>query len=64
MASANFLRTIAVGAFAEDGVPVISGLRADEWVVAAGTHLLLEGERVAPIDRQNRPVNLAASAAR
>ncbi len=58
------LRTIAVGAFAEDGVPVISGLRADEWVVAAGTHLLLEGERVAPIDRQNRPVNLAASAAR
>jgi multidrug efflux system membrane fusion protein len=55
-------RRIAVGAYAEDGVPVLSGLRADEWVVAAGAHLLLEGERVMPIDRHNRPVALAATA--
>lgn len=58
------LRTIAVGAFSEDGVPIISGLRPEEWVVAAGAHLLLEGERVAPIDRQNRPVTLATSVKR
>ncbi len=43
----------------EDGVPVLSGLRAEEWVVAAGVHLLLEGQRIAPIDRDNRPVALA-----
>jgi multidrug efflux system membrane fusion protein len=49
------LRRIAVGAYGEEGVPVLSGLRADEWVVAAGAHLLLEGEKIAPIDRDNRP---------
>jgi multidrug efflux system membrane fusion protein len=49
------LRRIAVGAYGEDGVPVLSGLRADEWIVAAGAHLLLEGEKIAPIDRDNRP---------
>jgi multidrug efflux system membrane fusion protein len=55
-------RRIAIGAYAEDGVPVLSGLSADEWVVAAGAHLLLEGEQVLPIDRNNRPVAIAAAA--
>jgi multidrug efflux system membrane fusion protein len=50
------LRRIAVGAYAEDGVPVLSGLRAEDWVVSAGAHLLIEGEKVTPIDRDNRPV--------
>ena len=30
--------------------------RPDDWVVAAGGHLLREGEPVAPVDRDNRPV--------
>jgi multidrug efflux system membrane fusion protein len=54
------LRRIAIGAYGEDGVPVLSGLRGDEWVVAAGAHLLLEGQKVTPIDRDNRPVAMGA----
>jgi multidrug efflux system membrane fusion protein len=57
------LRRIAVGAYGEDGVPVLSGLRVDEWVVAAGAHLLVEGEKITPIDRDNRPVALTGVAA-
>jgi multidrug efflux system membrane fusion protein len=56
------LRRIAIGAYSEDGVPVLSGLRADEWVVAAGAHLLLEGQKVVPIDRDNRPVAMGGGA--
>ena len=33
-----------------------SGLQANDWVVAAGGHLLREGQAVAPVDRENRPV--------
>jgi multidrug efflux system membrane fusion protein len=57
------LRRIAIGAYGEDGVPVLSGLRADEWVVAAGAHLLLEGQKITPIDRDNRPVAMGAGGA-
>jgi multidrug efflux system membrane fusion protein len=35
---------------------VLSGLPADAWVVAAGGHLLREGQAVLPVDRDNRPV--------
>lgn len=55
-------RPVRIGPFGEDGVPVLAGLRAGEWVVAAGAHLLVEGERVAPIDRDNRPVAVGAAA--
>jgi multidrug efflux system membrane fusion protein len=55
------LTPVTVGAYREDGVPVLSGLQPTDWVVAAGAHLLLEGEQVAPIDRDNRPVALGAS---
>ena len=58
------LTPIRIGPYGEDGVPVLSGLRADDWVVAAGAHLLLEGEKVAPIDRSNRRVSVGASGAR
>jgi multidrug efflux system membrane fusion protein len=54
------LRPIETGAYGEDGVPVRAGLRPDEWVVAAGAHLLRDGEQVLPIDRDNRPVHVAA----
>ena len=57
------LRTVQTGAFGEDRVPVKSGLRADEWVVAAGGHLLRDGQKVQPVDRDNRPVLKAATAA-
>lgn len=57
------LRPVQLGPYEEDGVPVLDGLQASDWVVSTGAHLLLEGEAVAPIDRDNRPVALGASSA-
>lgn len=57
------LRPVTVGAYGEADVPVLSGLEPGEWVVAAGVHLLLEGQRIKPIDRENRPVKIAAAPA-
>ena len=54
---------VTVGAYGPDAVPVLSGVAAQDWVVAAGGHLLREGQVVTPVDRQNRPV-LAPSAAK
>lgn len=50
------------GAYTESGVPIEAGLQEGDWVVAAGVHLLLEGQRVLPVDRENRPLPLAAAA--
>jgi len=57
------LRPVTVGAYGESEVPVLTGLQPGEWVVAAGVHLLLEGQRIKPIDRDNRPVTLVAAPA-
>ena len=48
---------VRLGAFAEDSVPVLGGIDASDWIVAAGGHLLREGEVVLPVDRDNRPIN-------
>lgn len=50
------LQPIAIGAFGQDRVPVTRGLAAQDWVVAAGGHLLREGQPVLPVDRDNRPM--------
>jgi multidrug efflux system membrane fusion protein len=55
------LAPVRLGAWDEDRVPVLAGLHANDWVVAAGGHLLREGESVAPVDRDNRPVTVAAT---
>ncbi len=54
-------REVKAGAYAEDGVPIQAGLRPDEWVVAAGAHLMRDGEKVLPIDRDNRPVRIEST---
>ena len=48
---------VRTGAYREDRVPVLEGLSADDWVVAAGTQVLREGQKVRPVDRQNRQVS-------
>jgi multidrug efflux system membrane fusion protein len=48
---------VRTGAYREDRVPVLAGLSADDWVVAAGTQVLREGQKVRPVDRQNRQVS-------
>jgi multidrug efflux system membrane fusion protein len=50
---------IRTGAFGEDSVTVLGGLKADALVVSAGGHLLRENQRVTPVDRNNRPIDLA-----
>ncbi|MCC7249490.1 MAG: efflux RND transporter periplasmic adaptor subunit [Lysobacter sp.] len=47
---------VRIGAFGPESVPVLSGLKASDWVVVAGGHLLQDGQSVVPIDRDNRPV--------
>nr|WP_298140214.1 efflux RND transporter periplasmic adaptor subunit [uncultured Pseudomonas sp.] len=51
---------VQVGPYGETLVPVLEGLNADAWVVAAGVHVLREGQVVRPVDRDNRLVKLAA----
>jgi len=50
---------VRVGPFGEKSVAVLQGLNASDWVVAAGVHVLLDGQQVRPVDRSNRVVNLA-----
>ena len=47
---------VTIGAYGNDRVPVLGGLAKDAWVVAAGGHLLREGQQVSPVDRDNRPL--------
>ena len=55
------LSPVRVGPFGSDGVPVLSGVGPRDWIVAAGGHLLHEGEVVTPVDRDNRPVSVVAA---
>ena len=53
---------VQAGALSEDSVPVTGNIAADAWIVAAGGHLLREGQKVQPVDRDNRPVAANTSA--
>ena len=52
---------VTLGPFGVETVPVTSGLSAGQWIVGAGAHLLQNGQKVTPVDRENRPVLRAAS---
>lgn len=54
---------VETGAFGQTAVPVLSGLRAEDWVVVAGVHLLREGQALDPVDPRNRPVPPLVAAA-
>lgn len=51
---------VRLGPYGQESVPVLEGLAASDWIVAAGVHVLHEGEQVRPVDRDNRAVTLAA----
>ena len=53
---------VRLGAFSERLVPVLEGLSAADYVVAAGVQLLRDGLAVKPIDRENRPLNVSGPA--
>jgi membrane fusion protein, multidrug efflux system len=47
---------VRVGPFGAERVQVLSGVKAGDYVVVAGGHLLQDGQSVLPVDRDNRPV--------
>ena len=47
-----------VGAYGQERVSILEGLKESDWVVAAGVHVLLDGQKVRPVDRDNRVVAL------
>jgi len=55
------LRPVELGRYGETRVPVLSGVTPHDWVVAGGGHLLREGQKVKPVDRENRPVEPPAA---
>lgn len=57
------LRPVTLGPYGNSEVPVISGVSANDWVVAGGGHLLRESLAVTPVDRDNRPLLKPAQAA-
>lgn len=52
---------VQLGPYGEERVPVLSGIAPNDWVLAAGVHLVREGQRVEPVDRDNRPIPLDTS---
>ena len=50
------LQPLQLGPYGDERAPVRSGLSTDDWVVTAGGHLLRAGQKVVPVDRDNRPV--------
>lgn len=51
---------VEVLAFAEDGARVRGPIAPGDWVVMGGVHLLRDGQAVRAVDRDNRPVVVAA----
>ena len=47
---------VTVAQYGHEYAEVISSLAAEDWVLSAGTQLVREGQRVRPVDRQNRPI--------
>lgn len=56
--SAAVRTAVKIGPYGQERVPVLEGLEAGDWVVLAGVQMLRDGQRVRPVDRDNRDVVL------
>ena len=52
---------VTLGAYGRDSVPVLSGLKPEDYIVVGGVHLLREQQKIRPIDRENRAVQLSST---
>jgi multidrug efflux system membrane fusion protein len=52
------LAPVEVAAYREQGVLLAGSIDARQWIVTAGVHKLRDGEAIAPVDAQNRPLTL------
>lgn len=50
------LKEVTLGTYREDGATITAGLGIADWVVANGVHKLRAGQKIKPIDRDNRAV--------
>ena len=53
---------VQLGAYGRDQVTILSGLKSSDWVVVGGVHLLRDQQKIRPIDRENRAVNIQTGA--
>jgi multidrug efflux system membrane fusion protein len=53
---------VKIGPYGETSVPVLEGIAATDWIVAAGAHLLQDNQPVRPVDRHDRVVAIAPAA--
>ena len=49
---------VKLGAYGRDQVQVLEGLNAQDWVVVGGVHLLRAKQKIKPVDRENRAVDI------
>lgn len=49
---------VQVYQFTQDSALITSGLNTQQWIVIAGVHLLHDKQKVQPIDKDNRHVNI------
>ncbi|MFV8781468.1 efflux RND transporter periplasmic adaptor subunit [Microbulbifer sp. SA54] len=55
--------SITVISFGDETAEIQGPLTPDSWILAAGTQLVQDGQRVRPVDRQNRPIEFGANLA-
>jgi membrane fusion protein, multidrug efflux system len=51
--------TVQVARWGAERAELSAGVSPGQWVVAAGGHLLREGQQVRAVDRDNRPLQAA-----
>ena len=54
---------VSVARWGQQRAELSAGLSAGQWVVAAGGHLLADGQQVRAVDRDNRPLSVPAASA-
>ncbi|WP_411691431.1 efflux RND transporter periplasmic adaptor subunit [Acinetobacter gandensis] len=53
---------VTLGEYGRETVPVLSGLNPNDYVVVGGVHLLREKQKINPVDRENRAVQISGGA--
>ena len=54
--------TVKVGHYGKETATILSGLSPQDYVVIGGVHLLRDQQKIKPVDRENRMINLKAGA--
>jgi membrane fusion protein, multidrug efflux system len=55
-------RSVKLGPYGDARAPLLDGIDPQSWIVVAGVHLLREGQKVRPVDRDNRALPMQTAA--